>query len=73
MASIKPKIILVCKALVKVIGHAELVPVRETYQYLNDLDVLCIRMIAKYTHDTEDGVGELPPPVKVSLRDEKHE
>ncbi len=35
---ISPKVVLVCRALVKVIAHKELVSVKSEYPYLGELD-----------------------------------
>ena len=59
ITKIRQKIILVCKALVKVIAHKELQISRGEYSYMNELDTLCRRLIEKYENETEDGVGDV--------------
>lgn len=61
IASIRLKVILVCKALIKVVGHAELLQMRPEYPYLNELDAICNRMIVKFENNTEDGVQQEEP------------
>ncbi len=58
IASIRMKVILVCKALIKVVAHTELQSVRLEYAYLNELDQICHRLIEKFEKNTEDGVDE---------------
>jgi hypothetical protein len=58
LAKIKHKIILVCRALIKVIAHKELQSARQEYSYMNELDAVCKRLIEKYENETEDGVDE---------------
>lgn len=58
IAGIRLKVILVCKALIKVVAHSELQSVRAEYTYLNDLDLICHRLIDKFEKMTEDGVEE---------------
>jgi|LauGreDrversion4_2_1035121.scaffolds.fasta_scaffold257610_1 hypothetical protein len=52
---------LVCRALIKVIGHKELLVLRNDYSYLNDLEKITARILHKYENKTEDGVGEMTP------------
>ena len=61
IAGIRLKVILVCKALIKVVAHSELQSVRAEYTYLNDLDLICHRLIDKFEKMTEDGVEDGNP------------
>lgn len=56
--AINHKIILVCKALIKVVSHKYLQHLRSEYAYMNDLEVVCKRLIEKFEQETDDGVGE---------------
>ncbi|TNV73674.1 hypothetical protein FGO68_gene3767 [Halteria grandinella] len=53
------KIILVCKAIIKVISHKHLQHLRQEYSYMNVLEQVCKRLIEKFEKQTEDGVGEI--------------
>lgn len=58
IAEISHKIQLVCKALIKVVSHKQLQHLRTEYAYMNELEAVCKRLIDKFEHGTEDGVGE---------------
>lgn len=44
--------------MIKVVAHKDIISARAEYHYLNELDVLCKRLIEKYEKGTEDGVDE---------------
>ena len=48
ISGIRLKVILVCKALIKVVAHTELQSVRAEYSYFNELDQICRRLIDKF-------------------------
>lgn len=54
---------LVCRALIKVIGHKELLVLRNDYSYLSDLEKITARILHKYENKSEDGVGEMTPKI----------
>jgi hypothetical protein len=55
------KVILVCRALIKVFAHKDLASIKPEYPYITELDLICKRLIEKYEKNTEDGVEEGSP------------